>query len=234
MSDRLAYVFINGILTLPGDSEGWTDRAVTWINTRTADKAEKWEYAAGPILRRVKQQERAEKIATLCAFYERTGYQVVLVGHSNGCDIIARVLKLRGVKPWYFTRPIRSIHLFSPAADAADFLLALEAESVGRVFIYRAGQDRALALGQWSRRLLGWAGLGYGSLGLASDDDTAGLELEYRPGVTVYDVPEFGHSDWFTRGEQFERTMVHLDRAEAVNVTDGTRYPLVDPSIFST
>lgn len=234
MSGRLAYVFINGILTMPGDSEGWTDRAVTWINTRTASKAEKWEYATGPILRRIRQQERAEKIARLISFYERAEFEVVLVGHSNGCDIIARVLDLREASVWSYSRPVRSIHLFAPAADAGDFIQAIDDESVRRVFVYRGGQDRALKAGRWSRRLFGWAGLGYGSLGLADDDDTAGLELEYRPGVVVYDVPAFGHSDWFTRGEQFERTMVHLDRAEAIPDVDGSRYPLVDPSIFST
>lgn len=215
MSARRVYICVNGILTRPGDSDGWTDRAVTWINTRTIAKAEKWEYATGAIFRRLRQQERAQKIATLIAYYEREGYEVILVGHSNGCDIIARVLALRGREVWYYTRPIRSVHLFAAAAEPAPFLTALDAQTVGRIHIYRGGKDAALLVGSWSRHLFGWAGLGYGTLGREDPDDTAALELAYRPGVTVINEPGYSHSTWWLRGEFFEVTMRQIVRSEA-------------------
>lgn len=205
MSTARVYVFINGIMTAPGDAEGWTDRAVTWAHTRTPHKAEKFEYATGPLLRRFKQQSRAEKIATMLAYYERAGFEIALVGHSNGCDIIARVLALRGQQDWFFKSAVRSVHLFSAAADGVDFKAAIERKDVGRVHLYCAGSDKALALGRWSRRLFGWAGLGYGSLGLEPDN-----ALSLAPGVFVHSEPAYGHSDWFIRGEFFEVTMQHL------------------------
>lgn len=224
MSAPRVYIFVNGILSMPGDADGWTDRAVTWINTRTSAKGEKWEYATGPLLRRIKQQERAQKIATLIAYYERAGYEVILVGHSNGCDIIGRVLALRGHEPWYYAQPLRSVHLFAAAADAEPFLAALDRQSVGRIFIYRGGRDRALQLGRFSRRVVGWAGLGYGSLGREDPDNTAALELAYRPGVAVHQEPAYGHSDWFIRGEFFEVTMRHIVRAEEAVQTEAAYF----------
>ncbi len=159
------FVFINGILTAPGDAEGWTDRSVTWTQSRTPHKAEKWEYATGPLLRRLRQQTRAEKIATMLAYYERAGFEIVLVGHSNGCDIIARVLELRAELCWFYQLPLRSVHLFSAAAEAEDFRSALDRDDVARIFFYSGGRDLALRAGRVSRTLFGWAGLGYGTAG---------------------------------------------------------------------
>jgi hypothetical protein len=34
------YILINGILNWPGESDGWTDRGVTWLNLHTEAKAE--------------------------------------------------------------------------------------------------------------------------------------------------------------------------------------------------
>ena len=109
---RTAYIAINGILTNPGDAEGWTDRFVTWVNTRLPDGvvAEKFEYGTGPLTRRLKQRERADAICKKIGYYRRAGYRVVIVSHSNGGDLTARVLNDAGVE-------IDSAHLFAPATD---------------------------------------------------------------------------------------------------------------------
>jgi pimeloyl-ACP methyl ester carboxylesterase len=205
------FVFVNGILARSGDHDGWTDRAVTWTNTNTVYKAEKWEYTAGALTRRLFQQERAEKIATMVAFYQRAGYEVVLVGHSNGCDIIARVLALRCAEAWYFSSPIRSAHLFAPAADAADFQRALDEGDLQGLHIYGSANDKALKAGSISRTLFGWAGLGYGSLGLMND---ATFLLD--PRVAFIDREDFGHSDWFEKGARFESTMSMIHGRDAM------------------
>lgn len=198
---KRAFVFVNGILTNAGAHDGWTDRAVTWTQTRTPYKAEKWEYSTTALMRRLRQQSRAEKIATMLRYYQDAGFEVVLVGHSNGCDIIARVLALRGVEPWHFAGPVRSAHLFAPAADAADFRRALADADLRSLFLYGSANDRALQLGSISRALTGWLGLGYGSMGLLND---------VPAGAHVYCDDSFGHSTWFEKGEHFERTMLLL------------------------
>ncbi len=201
-----AFVFVNGIINWPGAHDGWTDRAVTWTNCCSPHKAEKWEYAAGAITRRLLQQDRAIKIATMMRYYEAAGFDVVLVGHSNGGDIIARVLALRNGEPWYFQHQVRSAHLFAPAADAADFRRALKDGDLARLFIYGSANDRALQLAGVSRTLFGWAGLGYGTLGLAPEP------FADLPNVIVTRRDDYGHSDWFNKGDNFESTMLALHR----------------------
>jgi hypothetical protein len=186
------FICVNGILTAPGDSDGWTDRAVTWLHTRTAFRAEKFEYACGAITRRLRQQWRAEAIARMTDFYFRASYDVNFVGHSNGCDLIARVMALRP------DAEFGSVHLFAAATDWS----ALEGAQFRRAFLYVSANDRALQLAGLTRRLGGWAGLGYGTLGrevpaVASTD----------PRVAVARRDDFGHSTWFERGERFETTM---------------------------
>lgn len=199
------FVFINGILARPGAHDGWTDRAVTWTQCRTPHKAEKWEYATGALTRRLRQQSRARKIATMLRYYEAAGYALVLVGHSNGCDLIARVLRLRGTEPWYFQHPIEAAHLYAPAAEEKDFAAALACGGLGWLHLNVGGKDRALWWGGVTRRLFGWAGLGYGTLGRQPE-----CPLTYDPRVTVRHEPAYGHSDFFTKGAAFEYTMQHL------------------------
>ncbi|MDP2226794.1 MAG: hypothetical protein Q8J78_04900 [Moraxellaceae bacterium] len=198
---RRVFVFINGIFNRAGAHDGWTDRAVTWTATRTPHKAEKWEYSAGALTRRFLQQSRAEKVATMLGYYERAGFSIVLVGHSNGSDIIARVLRLRGDQPWFFAQPVRSVHLISPAADEADFEDALIGGDCALLFVYGSANDRALRLGRVSRSLFGWAGLGYGALGLAT------APLAEFPNVFVHRNDAYGHSTWLEAGMPFEATM---------------------------
>ena len=196
------FIFINGILSWPGDHNGWTDRAVTWTQTRTEHKAEKWEYAAGALTRRLFQEERAESVAILMRYYETSGFEISLVGHSNGCDIIARILDLRGKRSWYYAGPVRTLHLLSAAADGKDFAASYARGDFRRLVLYVAGADQALRLGAVTRTLFGWAGLGYGSLGLGQD-------IPNVPGV-AFRMPEYGHSDWFEKGPRFENTMRRL------------------------
>lgn len=195
---RTAYIAINGIRFRPGTARGWPERFTEWVNTRLPDGvvADRREYYTTAVTRFIGQRKRTDELARKVRRYQSAGYRVVLVGHSNGCDVIARLL--RDVGLW-----IDAIHLFAPAALEEDFEDALLNSTVGKIHIYGSVNDKALQWGKVTRVLFGWAGLGYGSLG------TRGGEFAARyPGQVIdHSNNAFSHSTWFTEGQIFERTM---------------------------
>ena len=211
---RRVFLFVNGIHVLPGDAEGWTDRAVTWTHIHTDARGEKFEYATTFATRLIRQQARAEKFARMIGYYakshhggtEGTEWEINLVGHSNGCEIILRTLRFlqketKGTK-------IGSIHLIAAACEA-DFwrngLNELLADGLlGRACVYVGGKDRALKIAKATEPVLRMFGAGYGSLGLTGPINP----LFVRAGcIETIVEPEFDHSTWFEKGERFDRTM---------------------------
>lgn len=194
------WICINGILTNPGDAEGWTDRAVTWLHLHTESRAEKFEYACGPLLRRLRQQWRAQAIARMVRFYYDAGFDVSFLAHSNGCDLVARVLGLLTIEQ------IRSAHLVAAATDGVALDTALAGGWLERLHLYGSHHDRALQIARLSSQLLGRLGLGYGSIGgnvaeWAAERVARGRAVHAHPDNTQ------GHSSWWERGVPFERTM---------------------------
>lgn len=211
---RRVFIFANGILTLPGDSDGWTDRAVTWTHLWTEARGEKYEYACGALTRRIKQQSRAEALAKMVRYYAdcvgrnpKQGHQqkwhINLVGHSNGCDIILRTLALL---PEHLK--IESIHLIAAACeadfDANGLNRWLWDGHLGRVAIYSGGKDDALKFAKLTSRILKPFGLGYGSLGL-----TGPINPAETIRIQEFHQNDFGHSDWFAPGN-FATTMNYV------------------------
>lgn len=195
------FLFVNGILNRPGCHDEWTDRAATWVNTRTQDRAEKFEYFCGALTRRLFINRHAADLAHLISQY--AGKRVVLVGHSNGCELICRALRMTGVA-------IDQVHLISGACSA-DFNRnglndLIETQMVKRVVVYVAGADLPMRLAIWSQKLLGWIGLGYGSLGYKGP-----VKLTPGAAMRVKQVaqPTFGHSTWF-EPEHFHQTMLEV------------------------
>lgn len=184
------FIFVNGILNLPGDVSAWTDRAESWIEANTNYKATKMEYFTSALLRRIHQEDRVDNLKTIC---ERYGdHKIVLVGHSNGCDVILRLIARNQLD-------FHSVHLIAGACEK-DFnknLLnnALRDGSVGKVTVYWSKRDKALKKAKLSTRLFGWLGLGYGYLGLVGpvnvDDDVSGRVESYER--------RFDHSQWFSQ-----------------------------------
>lgn len=199
MKRRRIYIYVNGILNFPGQSQNWTGRAVTWthLNTEAKAWAEKVEYWAGPITRVFKNAARAKKLRRTIAFYAGDGWDIVLVGHSNGCDVILDALPAAG---W---PRIEHIHFVCAAAEGNfqknGLNRALHAGDVGGVTVYLAGQDAPLRL---AHTLFGKA-LGYGALGATGPLDVA---PEIQRLVRVHRWPDFGHSDCF-EDDVFDRTM---------------------------
>lgn len=205
MNPRTAFICINGILTDPRNDKAWTDEAVDWFNRKLPDGVVgiSYEYNATPLLRRWGQRERAEHIAAKVNSYRRSGYRVVLVGHSNGCDLIARVIG-------EISAEVSNVHLFAPAADEIDFEHAIEMETVRRIFIYGSKNDWALKYGAQTSRALTFGKLGYGSLGLRGKEFAA-----KHPGVVQdHSNNGYGHSDWFTPRTNFIASMMLIARNE--------------------
>jgi predicted alpha/beta hydrolase family esterase len=195
---RTFFLAINGIRTNPGDEEGWTDRFVTWAHTRLPDGvvAEKYEYSAWALTRRIFQEARAKTINKKINYYRRAGYRVVVVGHSNGCDLIARVMKNYGSE-------IEAAHLIAPAADEEDFANAILDGMIRRIHIYGSANDRALQFAKATRPLIGWLGLGYGALGLRGPEFAAAFPDIARD----HSDDAQGHGTWLQRGKNFEELM---------------------------
>jgi pimeloyl-ACP methyl ester carboxylesterase len=194
------FIFVNGILNCPGDHDGWTDRAATWVNVRTKDRAEKFEYFCGPLTRRLRLNSHAQDLAHLVAQYH--DHRVVLVGHSNGCELICRALRVSGVR-------IEDVHLISGACSP-DFnrnglAEVMESGRVQRVVVYVAGKDLPMRLAKWTGKLLGLFGLGYGTLGHRGP-------LNHPAGVRVVIEPGYGHSTWFEDNVNFNKLMVNVAR----------------------
>lgn len=202
MRKLTCYIAINGIRTNPGDAEGWTDRFVTWVNTRVKDASgEKFEYACSALMRRLRQRERADAISKMVGYYRRANFRIVLVGHSNGCDLIARVLEACGAE-------IDAAHLISPAADEEDFAQAIREGMIRRIHIYGSRNDGALKFARVTRPLIGWLGLGYGSLGLRGREFAALFPAVVRD----HSDDTCGHSTWMQRGGRFEGLMQAIQR----------------------
>ena len=191
---KTVYIYVCGIMTFPGESGNWTGKAVTWTQTRPELPAEKIEYfSPGLFSRSIGQEARAEKLVKTLNEYLSRGRRIILVAHSNGCDVALDALQQMG---W---PRIEALHLISGACEA-DFdqnglNLALALERIGRVVVYVAKRDIALYL---AASPLGRC-FGYGDLGR-----TGPVNQDF-PVETVVE-PEFGHSDWF-HGDHFEVTM---------------------------
>jgi len=182
---RTVFIYVNGILTFPGESDNWNGKAVTWTHLRTPHRAEKVEYYVGPVSRALGQKKRAEKLTKTLRYYE--GWEIILAGHSNGCDVILDALRAAS---W---PRLQALHLVSGACDA-DFdrnglNVAMGGGRIGRVSVWVAGKDGALKLANTSiGRLLGYGP--DGPLGMMGP-------LHALEPVAIVREPAFGHSDWW-------------------------------------
>lgn len=188
-------IYVPGIWNTPG-SRNWVGRAVTHTHVNTERRAEKVEYFTSALMRPFGETSRAKKLSRILGFYQ--GWEIDLVGHSNGTDVILDGLDIAG---W---PSIRNIHFISAACEA-DFDInglndALDRGRIGSVFIYNGGKDLPLKLAGTPIGKF----LGYGTLGR-----TGPINNRFPDKVGVVTWPAFGHSTAFTEG-QFKKTMSHI------------------------
>jgi len=205
---RTLILAINGI-RVKQDFKAWTRRFDWWLDVNLDGNivAERYEYTCSAIFRFKGQRARVDELIELINTYkndENFDYEIVLVGHSNGNDIIQRLLNL-GIH-------VNEVHCFAPAAFEADFARAIRKKSFKRMFIYGSPKDKALRAARDASFLtrflsfilapFGIPHLGYGYLGL----NGGGFASRFPTVVTDCSQPEFDHSTWFD-DEQFDRTM---------------------------
>lgn len=198
---KTVYIFINGILTFPGGAGNWTGRAVTHTILNTPHAAEKVEYLSfATIHRLLGQHGRKKKLARVISFYERAGWTIHLVAHSNGGDVVFDALR-------YLNFPrIATITLFSPACGNDFARLGVRAAqlsgAIGAVRIYIANNDGPLRLaGSWLGALFG-----YGKLG------RVGPVNHVPERTTVIRRDDWGHSEWWL-DQNFPWTMEQILKA---------------------
>lgn len=177
-------------MTLPGDSENWNGKAVTWTHIHTPHRAEKIEYFVGPVGRVLGQKRRSYKLARTMNFYK--DWEIVLVGHSNGCDVI-----LDSLNNYPNSYNIKALHLIAPACEADFEKNGLNNFNIDKVNVYIGTKDSALKIASsWIGRLLG-----YGILGKIGPINAKKLVEVTKK--------EFDHNDWFKK-ENFDQTMNNL------------------------
>jgi len=205
------YIFVNGILCNPGNADHWTDRAVTWIHTNTPYRAEKFEYWSNVTTRLLGQERRARTLAKMLSFYPSRDWEVVLVGHSNGCDVVARALR---IIHWEEKtgQQFEQVHLYAPAiVPSAGIPILTDIIGAGALFkllIHIGGLDKLLIYQERFGRFLKRLRIPYGAIGGMNPD-----KLAFLFGVTrarVVSHPAKGHSTYFDRGRPFEETMKEI------------------------
>lgn len=208
---KTIYLFVNGIATWPGNYANWNKRAVTFTHTRTENRAEAFEYFTTPLTRPFKEDQRTKHFAHAIHEYSRRGWDIVCVGHSNGCDVILDGLRSAG---W---PKVEAVHLVCGACEA-DFEVngvnwMLRIHEAAKVFVYNAQADWALPL---AHTLPGQI-LGYGSLGLNGALHIA-EDVKDRVGQMWWKT--FGHSTcWLPH--YFNSTMKHffVEKPEGISAT---------------
>ena len=227
IAQRTIFICINGIRSKPSDPRGWTDEFVTSLNIDTPDwvQAEKFEYYVNWWNRWLSQRKNAKELSRKVNAYLNAGYRVVLIGHSNGCDLIARLFDTN--------MRIDAAHLFAAAAYEEHFEVAIQSRLVRRVHLYGSPDDAALKVASLTSRVLNWFGIGYGSMGLRGQT----LAEKYPDIVKDHSIKGYGHSTWFIPGPHYAHTMAllmeneRLDResTEAVAESLDSNAPPMEP-----
>ena len=194
-------VFVPGILTWPGAARNWSGRAVTWTHINTPHKAEKVEYLSGPGASRILgQRNRVRKLARTLEFYR--GFEITLVGHSNGCSVILEALRTAALVGIRAHRLVFVAPTCDEDCERNGINGLMRRGKVGRLEVLMGGRD-------WQARLAGsWLGrlFGYGRMGVTGP-------VGCVPGRSdVIRCADWGHSDWWgpgghLRDQQFEWTM---------------------------
>jgi hypothetical protein len=193
------HIFVCGIGNL--GIESWACQAERWCEVRGIP-ADRFVYRSPIFTRFVWQWRRIQLLERVLADYK--GMPLKLIGHSNGCALICAAIKRVKIDSSLIPA---ELHLISPACDSSfeknGLNAALSDGRVSQVTVHWGGKDEAMWFAAASRTLVGWAGLGYGTLGRSGPKDVAtGLQAR----VTGHFEPTFGHSTWF-EAVHFEETM---------------------------
>jgi predicted alpha/beta hydrolase family esterase len=200
------YYFINGINTNIGNLNGWQYRAVRHVQQNSDDDADSYTYHVRTLNRWIHQASHVRKATDFFMGWANFQSRRVLVGHSNGCEIIRHML---------VDNPglaVDEVHLIAPAVkhnfDSNGLNKALEGKvRLKKLVIYASKSDQALEAAKntaWIR----WfnSKWGYGHLGLVGPEDVAD---HLRGKVYTEWHHGFDHGTYFT-GSHFGELMAMI------------------------
>ncbi len=206
MDPRRAYILLPGIHSNPSDWRNWAPRMTTDILMRTHAAADEFRYWTTAVTRGARMAERARYVARLITRYWRSGFEPVVVAHSNGCEIVRRAIPITPAI-------IHSIHLLAapinPDFEQNGMGAALSRGKIGHIHLYLSKGDSVInSVARW----LGWP-LGYGTLGA---DGPHNLCDSVADQVTCIWRNPFGHVEWFAPAH-WEQTFHNLTVAERIH-----------------
>lgn len=206
---RKLYIYINGIFNWPGRSNGWTDRAVTWTHTNTDCYAEKLEYYATFINSKKSRRIRADKFSNIIELYKEDVWDIVIVGHSNGCEVALKMMD-------DMKRYVSSVHLISAACERDFGINGLNQKlidgKIGKIHLYGSSGDLILKIASYSDWCSNIFSMGYGLLGLKGPKN---IDDMIKDRVFDHDDDSMGHSTW-VNFKNFENTIKNIMRNDNI------------------
>jgi len=181
------YVAINGINTLASD-DVWNNEAEI-VMAGMGRNCHAFQYFSDTVFRRMFQTARVNRLNALCNRYIDFGLKIRLIGHSNGADLICRLLNT-------YSPIIDEVHLIAGASECDcnrnGINRAFDEKRLRRAVFYCSKKDSALKQAKLSKTLLGWAGFGYDYVGLVGPSN-----VRMSDNVRVVWRDDFNHGDWF-------------------------------------
>jgi predicted alpha/beta hydrolase family esterase len=197
------YYFINGINTNIGNLWGWQHRAERHVESKTDDDADCYLYEVKTLTRWLEQSKHVRLATQIFAGWADLQCRRVLVAHSNGCEIVRRMLVEEPALA------VDEVHMIAPAVEHDFERNGLNEALVGRVrlkkfVIYASKSDGAL---QWAKKTywVHWLNSkwGYGWLGLVGPEN---VNPHLSKTVRTVWHPGFDHGDYFV-DPNFDRLM---------------------------
>lgn len=166
MRQRL-YFLINGILTNPASRSDWNYRGVAWIEQNTSFQALQFQYFTTALFHNWTQADRVHQCMEMLKGFKSS--DIYLVGHSNGCDVISRILKYSDLR-------VREAHLFAGAVeedcDKNGLNDALANNRLDQAYCYCSRNDSALLAAKRTNWFTKIVGANFGLLGLNGPKDS--------------------------------------------------------------
>lgn len=188
------YILINGILTRSTDHQDWPERAEDWIQAHGYGLGRPYMYFTGALTRLFYQWKRVKDVIKIMESYAGA-FDIILVGHSNGADIICRVLQQSRIH-------VSEVHLIAGACENQcsknGINAAIKKGRLDCAFFYCSKNDDALKFAQRSHWLLR-----FGDLGLTGPSKLSTL-ADSRS--VIYWRDDLNHCDWWNE-KNFESTI---------------------------
>lgn len=192
---KIIYFAKNGIRTGTKENKNWGPKFSHHMLVR-GYIAEEYRYSTWAITRRIGLDRHVRAIAEKLRRYSNNGWDIVLVSHSNGCEMDRRLMVNEGIVP-------KQVWWYAPAVEA-DFskngLNYFLSKHQTIVNVFASEKDFVLKhVAGWSRKLT-FGKLGYGSLG-----HTGPVNLTSPGQVQTLTNDSLGHNDYFKKANIIER-----------------------------